>query len=1158
MILRFCRGLWKVSLLGTLVLFNILVSTFARGADAQIVPDNTLGNESSVVTPNTNVRGLPATLIEGGATRGLNLFQSFSQFNVGDGERVYFANPTGIENILTRVSGNNLSNIFGTLGVDGNANLFLLNPNGIVFGQNARLDVTGSFVGTTGDSIEFEDGNLFSAKTNQTNNLLTISVPVGLQMGSQPGRIENLAVNGLSAGGSLALIGGEINLDGGRLFANDSLIQLAAVGVNTQVGINQTQNQNQNQNTVNNSSSLGFSFPENAAGSPITFINDAAINADGNSNIKLFGGEIGLDGGSSINGTNGATIDIDGTQFSLDNGSALTSLTQTTGKGGDIEVRAQNDVNIRNSFVSSESTASATGDGGDIRITGKNINVVGNGNDFGSTVVASLTQGQGNAGGITLSASDAINVADSAAILVTTSGTGNTADLTLQAKNEVNFTNNPGMIIFTTGPGSTGDLRIETGSLRLNNMFPNAIASFSSDSGASGSISIQADDTVEITDASLAAQALSQNAQAGDISIKTRKLLLQDGGDIGTDTTGSANGGNIWIQASESVNISGNSQLEPLLLSGIFSRTGLGATGNAGDITIETPRLTIIQGGQINTSSIAASGNAGNITILAKDVLLDGFVIIDPNRVDLSPDGLFSTSRISTSVVQGVTDDVKGGKLTIDTERLGLSNGANLESPVSGGRGKAGHLFVRATDSIDISGVGPRNRDGESSPAGLFADMQTRAIGVGGNIEVETGRLSLSSGGQISAGSFAQGDAGDISINTNQIDMRGEGTAIGNQIGEEAIGNAGRIDINTQGLNLEDGAFISSSTLGQGNAGDLIINADNISMVGETSFENAVGERAKGGGGNLQITTNRLSLLDGAYISSTTRGDGKAGSIFIDAKEQIKLDREALISVASRSDGTAGNININSPLLQLFNNSSIIAETDSQDGGNIGIENANLVLLRQGSQISTTAGEGGNGGNINIQSRAIVALPQENSDIRANAVRGRGGNVNITTDGLFGIFAANQPTDQSDITASSEVGIQGEVNVNQPDVDPTQEIIELPEGIGDRSDLIGQVCPRNTAESDVMGEFFITGRGGLPPSPDQPLSSDVVWEDTRSTATTRERTPKTIVKTPKPKANKITPATGWVFNEKGEVTLISSASKPTLEKFGSASSCPTH
>ncbi len=110
----------------------------------QIIPDETLGAESSVVTPD-NIKGIESDHISGGAVRGSNLFHSFREFNIGEGRGGYFENPAAIENIFSRVTGNNPSNILGTLGVLGNANLFFLNPNGILFGRNASLDLRGSF-----------------------------------------------------------------------------------------------------------------------------------------------------------------------------------------------------------------------------------------------------------------------------------------------------------------------------------------------------------------------------------------------------------------------------------------------------------------------------------------------------------------------------------------------------------------------------------------------------------------------------------------------------------------------------------------------------------------------------------------------------------------------------------------------------------------------------------------------------------------------------------------------------------------------------------------------------------------------------------------------------------------------------------------------------
>ncbi|MEO1765468.1 MAG: S-layer family protein, partial [Cyanobacteria bacterium J06629_18] len=150
-----------------------------------------------------------------------------------------------------------------------------------------------------------------------------------------------------------------------------------------------------------------------------------------------------------------------------------------------------------------------------------------------------------------------------------------------------------------------------------------------------------------------------------------------------------------------------------------------------------------------------------------------------------------------------------------------------------------------------------------------------------------------------------------------------------------------------------------------------------------------------------------------------------------------------------------------------------------------------LLLLRNNSQISTTAGfaqAGGNGGNININSPFIVSVPKEDSDITANAFSGNGGNIDIISQGIFGITPRSQLTPQSDITASSETGIQGTINITNPEVDPSQGVIELPEGLVDKSNQIAQICPQGVNAAKNISEFYITGRGSLPPSPFKPLT----------------------------------------------------------------------
>ncbi len=156
-------------------LCSLATITLVSSATAQIIPDTTLGNENTSIS----ISDLKQ-LIMGGATKGSNLFHSFQEFNIGEGEQVYFANPEGIQNIFSRITGGNPSQIFGTLGVNGTANLFLLNPNGIIFGQNSQLDLQGSFTVTTADSILFPNNIEFSAVNPKSSPILTIDRPLGL------------------------------------------------------------------------------------------------------------------------------------------------------------------------------------------------------------------------------------------------------------------------------------------------------------------------------------------------------------------------------------------------------------------------------------------------------------------------------------------------------------------------------------------------------------------------------------------------------------------------------------------------------------------------------------------------------------------------------------------------------------------------------------------------------------------------------------------------------------------------------------------------------------------------------------------------------------------------------------------------------------------
>ncbi|MEH1938792.1 MAG: filamentous hemagglutinin N-terminal domain-containing protein [Nostoc sp.] len=1053
---------------GALAELTIGFTVSIHPAFAQLTPDNTLGIERSQVIPlNQNNDG-----IVGGAARGTNLFHSFQDFNVGVGRGVYFANPQGITNIFSRVTGGNSSNIFGNLGVLGNANLFLLNPNGIVFGKNASLDLQGSFLGTTANSLVFPNGVEFSATNPQAPPLLAINVPIGLQFGSQPGSITSQAVNKLSvgSGSTLALMGGEITLDSSYLFTQNGQVKLGAVTGDTTVGLNV------------NRSSLGFQFPENFGRAPINLTNSSFIVASGNSAIELFGGEIGLNG-SSIFGSNGGSIVVDATQLNLNNGAGIQSATSGAAKGGDIQIQASDAVTLANrSGIFSISSSSATGAGGDVRINAGKITITGDGDGQNSGIISTSSRGTGNGGNLTLNTTESVNI-NGGFVSVVSRGVGNAGNLTIRATDAVNITNQASLGLLSSSSGSTGNLRIETGTFRVQNNFPTGgVTAFTSGGGNVGSIFIQARNAVEVTQSNISTgiaipRGTTTQATAGDITIETQRLNLKDAGYISTNTFSSANAANIFIKASEYVDISG--------FSSYVSSDTFSGSGNGGNVTIETPRVTVSQGGHISSTSTQSSGNAGNINIRAKDVELDGFVFVpkeqylaplgqagaeeilsDPLTQEiLSRFGGFSEMSNLSSNVQGSNTDARGGTITIDTERLRLSNGGNISTSVLLGQGQGGNLVVRATDSIDITGLGGEGLNG-SAPS-VFAELQTGGIGSGGSIDVTTRRLNLSNNGQISASTFGQGNAGNITINANLIDLRGSSN-ITTQVDSEAKGNAGNISIKTQLLNVQEESQISSGTQGNGNAGNLTVKADSIILTGPdsesaTGLLSSVDEGANGKGGDIDITTNRLSVRDDAEIVSGSLGTGDAG-----------------------------NIRIKANFLEIIGKGSAIASlTNAGNGGDINLDIADLLFLRDRGLISTTAGRsqaGGDGGNININSKFIVAIPKENSDISANAYTDSGGRVQINSQGIFGIESRTKLTEKSDITASSEFGISGITNINAPDTSSIQNsFTSASPNFIDINALIANSCVSRSSKQG--GTFFITGSGGLRNTPGDGLIS---------------------------------------------------------------------
>src|SRR4028118_2105477 len=337
-----------------LLLLSGYLSLFPLGAIAQIIPDNTLGPESSRTVPDT-INNLPSDRIDGGATRGSSLFHSFREFNISEGRGAYFGNPSGITNIFTRVTGGNPSNILGTLGVLGNANLFLINQKGIVFGPNARLDVRGSFLASTADSIVFNNGVEFSSANPLAVPLLTVNIPVGLRFRDTPGAIVNASsvtqvIEGTTIpvglavppGQTLAMVGGDVIFNNGLANALSGKIQLGSVASPGLVSFNITPL----------GLGLDYSNVANLGNIELSGLSAVTASGPGGGAIALRGGNVILRDRSrlvsdTIGSIDGRGIKIEAARFSLLDRAFVGSTTSGSGAGGPIEVRTAENIELK-------------------------------------------------------------------------------------------------------------------------------------------------------------------------------------------------------------------------------------------------------------------------------------------------------------------------------------------------------------------------------------------------------------------------------------------------------------------------------------------------------------------------------------------------------------------------------------------------------------------------------------------------------------------------------------------------------------------------------------------------------------------------------------------------------------------------------------------
>ncbi len=1050
---------WKLSIVGCSVIGSAIASS-TESVLAQITPDTTLGNENSTVTSTGAV-----DTINGGATRGANLFHSFEEFNVA-GRAAVFTNPTGIENILTRVTGGNPSNILGTLGVTGgNANLFLINPNGIVFGANASLNIGGSFVASTTNALQFGSLGFFSATDkNIPSSLLTIN-PSALLFNqiNQNAAIQNKSVapagrdpagfnaNGLRVpnGKSLLLVGGNVSMDGGRLNANGGRVELGGLGEPGTVALGV------------DGDNLSLIFPENVARAEVSLTNRSGI---------------------YVTGTGGGNIAVNARNLEILGGSILSAgIGQGLGThetvAGDIALNATGEIRVASagSIVANLVRLGSKGNGGNIIIDSGSFSL-----QNGAGLAAS-TLGQGNAGNVTVSAKDSVSLTDASIFsTVEAGGVGKGGNIDINA---ATLSLNDGAQLQTrtrgvsdTQPAGQGD----AGNVNINVTGSVDIAGVKNDLG-SGIGSFVETGTV---------------GNGGNITIDSGSFSLQNGAGLAASTLGQGNAGNVTVSAKDSVSLTDAS---------IFSTVEAGGVGKGGNIDINAATLSLNDGAQLQTrtrgvsdTQPAGQGDAGNVNIN-----VTGSVDIAGVKNDLG-------SGIGSFVETGTVGN--GGNITIDSGSFSLQDGARLEASTFG-QGNAGNVTVSAKDSVSLT------------DASIFSTVEAGGVGKGGNIDINAATLSLNDGVQlltITRGASdtqpaGRGDAGNVNVNvTGAVDIAGVKngfpSGIRSRVQTGTVGNGGNITIDSGSFSLQNGAQLTASTYGQGNAGTIEVNA----------------------AAKVNISDSSSNFNSGLFVFSQS------------------------------PTGTAGDIIVTSPRVTLDNGGTLNAQSASGNGGNINLNVRDLLLLRSGAQISTTAGTaqaGGDGGSINIDTPSgfVVAGVNENNDITANAFNGSGGRVTINTAGIFGMTVRSredlvkllgtnldpQKLPTNDITAISQTSptLSGTVDLNIPDTDLNSGLVNVPTIPVDTE--VAQACTPGSSQAN--SKFVVTGRGGLPPTPTEALNPDAIAVDwvTLQPESKNNYNAASSTSPTTPKSKPIVEAQGWIINHKGEVVLTASAPTAT-------------
>jgi len=916
----------KLALVRNLALIGSGVALLASPLRAEVVFDATLG-PGGTLSGNFDIPDSFGTQV------GPNLFHSFSTFNINTGESATFTSSfAGVtDNVIGRVTGGSLSTIDGLLAstIPGAA-IWLINPNGVVFGENASLSVPGAFHVSTADYLLLEDGGRFDA-TNLGSTVLTMANPVTFGfLSATPAPISvGASTLDLAPGADISFVGGDITMTNTTINAPGGRINLASAASAGELslapdGID-----------VNGVSSFG-----------IVSLDTASIvsSADNGGDIFIRGGQFFMDRESFLTAeTTGAdpadrggdiVLDID--SGSILNSSQISTTTFGAGTAGNITLRASGDVLIQGDTagnpagIFANTREGATGNGGDVLLSASNLSIIEGG------IVGAITFGAGAAGNIDIDLSEtllmrstpglfdsdilananlffgatgdvgSINIAatdvvmELGALIQARTIDGNGGTLTVNA-DTLSMTGASQMATSTSGSGNGGALTINARDINVSGFqfvpnfgfFLSGLFADTFGSGNGGAIDINASDMTVADFALIAANVQgTSTGLGGQISVDTDRLTISNGAFISAGSFGAGDSGDVNVNATESILIDGQF-LTCCNFTGIFANTF--GNASAGTITVTTPELEIrdggfIQAGSFNSFDPFAIGNARDIVVNVDNLLIDA--------------GFISASTWTS--------------------------------------GNAGTVVVNATGSVTL----------QNSSGHIFAEGNSPI----GGLVAESGAFFTSS--------LATGNAGDIIVNANELILLDGGAITAQTI---TAGNAGsiRINANTLSAHSDENPFtlISNNTgIGTGDAGSINIDVNDMTVTGLASIQAAtVGFGGVGNGGSINISADNLTLADGGSITALSQSIGNAGAIDIDVSGTFSAsggDQNPLgfgnVSSASFSSGNGGTLNIVADKIVIDDNGIISVRASADGSGGDLIIEGRIIDISDGGTLSTS------------------------------------------------------------------------------------------------------------------------------------------------------------------------------------------------------------